>query len=316
MLHQSGEMTETQRADFDTWLHQSGTHKRAYDSVVKLWGELDWSETLNREALNAGGLPVQRARGRGPVLPIAGGLIAAATALAAVLLNQSPANHQMPAPQPVLAETLFETAIGEIRTFELEDGSEVTLAGHSTLAVMQMEQERIVELRKGDGFFDVSKDPQKPFTVKSSQLSVTVLGTQFEINTKPDHEDVSVAEGSVRVAAVNGGETVQLSAGDRAVVQRGQVETSTFDLTQSANWRSGRLSFVNVPLKDLIAETNQYYPGGIYLGEKDVSGLIVSASFRTDQVETAISGIARSLGLSVMETDTGALVLIHAPDGK
>jgi transmembrane sensor len=314
--HLSGELNEATRAEFDTWLHQSGSHKRAYEAVTRLWGDLDWSEVINRDALAAEQRPVLRSRRRIPALGMAGGLIAAGIALGVFVLGKSPAAHHMPSPQPLLAETLYETGVGEVRTFALADGSEVTLAGHSRLAVKQMDRHRIVELREGDGYFKVSRDEQRPFTVETAQLAVTVLGTQFEINTKPDREEVSVTEGSVEVATSDRRQKVQLSVGQRAVVNRDQVETVSFDPSRTANWREGRLSFVNAPLQELVAETNQYYPGGIYLGAKDVSELRVTTSFRTDQAETAISGVARSLGLSVIKTDAGALVLIHSSSRK
>ena len=316
-LHLSGELNDATRAEFDTWLHQSGSHKRAYEAVARLWGDLDWSEVLNRDALEAERRPVLfRPRRHVPALSVAGGLIAAGIALGVFVLGKSPSVHHMPSPQPLLTETLYETGVGEVRTFTLADGSEVTLAGHSRLAVKQMDRHRIVELREGDGYFKVSRDEQRPFTVETAQLAVTVLGTQFEINTKPDHEEVSVTEGSVEVATSDRRQKVQLTVGQRAVVNRDQVETVSFDPSRTANWREGRLSFVNAPLQELIAETNQYYPGGVYLGAKDVSELKVTTSFRTDQAETAISGVARSLGLSVIKTDAGALVLIHSSSGK
>lgn len=312
MKHQSGELTETMRAEFEDWISQSGTHKRAYDSVVRLWADLNWSESLNRTALNAPETkPVGRRASKG-LLPVAVGLMAAAAAVAAFIMQVPTPSHRMPAPTPVFAETLHQTTIGEVREFELEDGSLVTLAGNSTLAVLQMDETRRVELRKGDAYFSVSRNEHSPFTVTTPRLSVSVLGTEFEINTKPNHEEVSVSEGLVEVSTTDGNARVKLSVGERAIVDRETMETATFDPARSANWRSGRLSFVNAPLEELVAETNQYFPGGIYFGDSDVSAFSVTTSFRTDQTETAISGVARSLGLSVVKTDTGALVLVRS----
>lgn len=315
-LQLSRELNPHERAEFDSWLHRSGSHQRAYDAVARLWGELDWSETLNRDSLENGRARSQQPRRHVPAFAAVSGLIAAAAAVTFVLQNGLSAGHRMPLPQSPPPDVIYQTAIGEIRTFALEDGSEVTLAGHSSLVVKQMDERRVVALRDGDGYFKVSRDEQRPFTVETAQLTVTVLGTQFEINTKPDHEEVSVTEGSVEVATSDHRRKVWLMVGERAVVDHDRIETGQFDPLRTANWREGRLNFVNVPLEELIAETNQYYPAGIYLSAKDVSGLKVSTSFRIDQTDTAISGVARSLGLSVVRTDTGALVLIHPSAGK
>lgn len=316
MKHQSGELNDSMRAEFEDWLSQSGTHKQAYESVARLWDDLNWNETLNRTALNAPLAQSARRRISMGLLPVAGGSIAAAAALAAFIHQAPTPPRHMPAPAPVITETLRQTDIGEVRTFDLADGTIVTLAGNSTLAILEMDATRRVALRKGDAFFSVSRNEDSPFTVTTAQLSVSVLGTEFEINTKPHHEEVSVSEGLVEVSTANGKSRIQLSVGERAIVEDEKMDTVPFDPERSANWRRGRLSFVNAPLEELVAETNQYYPGGIYFGESDVSDLNVTTSFRTDQTETAIAGIARSLGLSVVKTDTGALVLVRSPVDK
>lgn len=318
----SGEINETQRAELRTWQSQSELHRRAYEELVRLWGDLDWDETLNQEAMDgivtfapASEKPVRRFV---PAMSLVGGLLAACVALAALFISYgSTVTHPVSTLSPIPPETVYQTAIGEVRNFALDDGSEVTLAGQSQLVIKQMDGKRLVELRKGDGYFKISRDASRPFEVETDQLKVIVLGTEFEINSKPDHGEVSVAKGVVEVTSHDLARKVQISVGERAVVGwRGEIETSDFDVSRVANWRDNRLSFVNTSLQELISETNQYYPKGIYLGSRDISELKVTASFRTDQVETAVSGIARSLGLSVIRTEAGALVMLEQDAGK
>ena len=317
-LRISGEMTDGQRAEFRTWLRQSGDHQHAYSQVERLWSDLDWDETLNLEALNGAAekthAPASYVSWRTPVLSAVGGLMAACIAVVAFVAYPPRAVVPVTVPaEPAISERIYQTSIGEVDTFTLEDGSEVTLAGNSRLAVLQMDDRRVVELLEGDSYFKVTRDEQRPFTVRAPQLTVTVLGTQFEVNSKPDHDEVSVAEGRVEVATQDQAGKVQLTVGERARVDRDGIATAQFDPSRIAGWRDGRLSFVNAPLEELVAEANRYYPGGVYFGSKDVSGLKVTTSFRTDQTEAAISGVARSLGLVVVRTETGALVLIQPP---
>ncbi len=294
------------------WLAADISHAEAFLQLQRVWDEIGWSEPLNAAALdhvdahNEISRPVRHPIIRGMVAGI--GLIAACLAVFTVI-GQIPDKTNLPIERPA-QESRFETAIGEVREIVLEDGTRVTLAGRSDMRVRFSAEERRLRLTEGGGFFDVSKDPARPFVVETDQVEVRVTGTVFEVDLKPDHDKVSVVEGSVRVIHTSGGREAVLSGGEQALATRdGTLEVAPFDLLQAGAWRNRRLMFRNSRLADLVSEVNRYFEGGVYLQSSELADLRVTASFGTEQVETAISGIALSLELETLRTETGAIIL-------
>src|SRR3984957_3986026 len=93
----------------------------------------------------------------------------------------------------------FETATGEQRTFELEDGSVVSLNTHSRVAVRLAAHAREVRLLRGEALFHVAHDPSRPFLVSTDDAVVQAVGTQFDVYRRDDGTVVAVLEGRVNV---------------------------------------------------------------------------------------------------------------------
>jgi hypothetical protein len=97
-----------------------------------------------------------------------------------------------------VATTTVETPSDGIRTVTLGDGTEVTLNRSSTFSY---NDDREGELT-GEAYFRVAKDPdKKPFVIHSGHLRVTVLGTEFNFDTRTEEgaSKVSLYEGRVRL---------------------------------------------------------------------------------------------------------------------
>src|ERR1700734_2214440 len=93
----------------------------------------------------------------------------------------------------------FETATGEQRTFELEDGSVVSLNTHFRVAVRLTAHVREVRLVRGEALFHVAHDPSRPFLVSTDDAVVQAVGTQFDVYRRDDGTVVAVLEGRVNV---------------------------------------------------------------------------------------------------------------------
>ena len=95
----------------------------------------------------------------------------------------------------------FQTAIGEFRQVGLNDGSTIDLNTDTAIDVDLSRGGRIVELHRGEAFFDVAPDPNRPFVVRTATGEVTVLGTKFNVSINNGETLVTVLEGHVQVAA-------------------------------------------------------------------------------------------------------------------
>lgn len=93
----------------------------------------------------------------------------------------------------------FQTGNGQVKKIELEDGSTVWLNAASTLRVPTPLKYRTIYLDKGEAFFEVKHDTQRPFTVTTGNLVTRDIGTSFNIKAyhpKTDYR-VEVASGQV-----------------------------------------------------------------------------------------------------------------------
>ncbi len=100
--------------------------------------------------------------------------------------------------------TTVSTAMGEQIEIPLNDGSVVTLSENSSLTyAKQFGRKRNVTL-KGQAFFDIQRDIERPFIVHTQTTDVKVLGTSFDVDTKTaGTTTVSVISGKVQVTPIN-----------------------------------------------------------------------------------------------------------------
>jgi len=87
------------------------------------------------------------------------------------------------------------------RQIKLEDGSVVILKGNSSVTYPEHfgKQSRIVFL-KGEAFFNVKRDPTKPFIVHTGELVTEVLGTSFTVKSYEDAQSIEVLVTTGRVS--------------------------------------------------------------------------------------------------------------------
>ncbi|MBL7965567.1 MAG: FecR domain-containing protein [Prolixibacteraceae bacterium] len=149
---------------------------------------------------------------------------------------------------------------GEIKKIELPDGSSVWLNSESTLILQEQfdGKSRDVFLI-GEAYFKVSKNPEKPFLVNTSEVVVKVLGTSFSVRNYKNDPDVSTSlvEGSVQLLNKdNPSNSVILKPSEEALFSKSNGELTVRKQQNSliAPWREGRVRFHD---HDLLTITNQ-----------------------------------------------------------
>jgi transmembrane sensor len=163
----------------------------------------------------------------------------------------------------------FDTAIGEQRRIALADGSQLDLAPDSRVSTRFTWARRGVQLERGQAFFTVAHEATRPFIVHVNGLTVTAVGTAFDVRTGPSNTVVTVSEGRVNIApgapSAGGGpgtlsETVQAGVGQRVIFSKPthRLSVATVDPKAAGSWREGNLQFVGEPLEDVVGEVNRY----------------------------------------------------------
>jgi len=180
-------------------------------------------------------------------------------------------------------ETVYATQIAEQTEFKLPDDSEVRLNADSKISFREFNWEYNRKLSlQGEAFFKVKKG--ETFTVTSNQGDVTVLGTQFSVNSRVDTYIVQCYEGKVKVA-LKDNKTLIMKKGTAIVFQKGDLETyKVFE--ESPQWLSNESSFYKVNIKEVVAELERQY--GIQITGKDyLKDVNFSGRFTHKNIEQA-----------------------------
>lgn len=190
---------------------------------------------------------------------------------------------------------VLDTAIGEQRHITLADGSQLYLAPNSSVSTRFTLTRRDVRLEGGQAFFAVTHSTLRPFIVHAGSLTVTAVGTAFDVRIGPIGTVVTVGEGRVNVAQgrdVAGGrpgtfaETVHLSVGQRGTFSGSAqpLSVASVDPGAAGSWRDGKLQFLGEPLEDVVAAINRYNATRIVVApafqQTRFTGTVSAANFR------------------------------------
>jgi len=220
-----------------------------------------------------------------------------AAAIAATLLSVSVPQLTWHTAKPVGPAQVYATAVGEVRTDQLADGSTVTLGAHSQISVQYTHASRAVKVDSGEAWFRVTHNRDWPFVVMAGDRSITAVGTAFVVQKRPDQVIVTVTEGSVEVApgsldevqplivrairvittkpvsrVARGEQIAYGDAGSASIVEHVDPQAAT-------GWTEGQLEFDHVPLWSAVQVLNRYSPRIItvdqFSGNQIVTGLVL-----------------------------------------
>ncbi|HOZ13443.1 MAG TPA: FecR family protein [Tenuifilaceae bacterium] len=178
----------------------------------------------------------------------------------------------------------------------LPDGTTIYLAQNSTITYAKrfVGKSRNVKL-EGEAFFDVAKDPEKPFVIETKAASVKVLGTSFNLkSTNSTNFELSVVEGKVGVNLnSNKNENVVAIAGDKVMTKDNKLireRVLSFKTTKSS---MVRLQFQDESLSSIINVINKTYGSSLQLSGESLKNKKISVTFEND-----ISSIVNILSVS------------------
>jgi transmembrane sensor len=144
----------------------------------------------------------------------------------------------------------------------LADGTKVWLNAASSLRFPTTfnGKDRTVEL-SGEAYFEVAKNKDKPFNVKTAKQTVQVLGTHFNINSYNDETSVktTLLEGSVNVYAAEG--SVLIKPGEQAILLNdGSIKIkSDIDTEEIVAWKNGIFQFNEADIKTIMRQIARWY---------------------------------------------------------
>ena len=186
-------------------------------------------------------------------------------------------------------ETVLMASSENISSYTLPDGSKVWLNKNSWLAYNQKFGKRTRQVAlKGEGYFEVNRDEQRPFIVKMQNgLDIKVLGTTFNACNYPslNKAEVILRSGSVQVSDNGRNEYVILKPNQKFIWNEGTAEISSVNAMNCCRWFEHRLVFDNVKLKDIIENLSHKYQTEISLNVGNLADKHMSMTIRDESVE-------------------------------
>lgn len=250
------EVSPELRQKFDRWLLEHADDPSVSEALESMWNKDYPDENLEEivAAMNRLGknLDVSSGRRWAPYLS----RIAAAVCIAAVFALGMLASHFFIKPAPADKEYVLSASADTPGYFTLPDGTSVWLNSGGRLEYIG---ELDGDIRRvalfGEGYFEVAKNPRRPFRVTMDGLDIEVLGTSFDARCYPelDIEDVVLRSGSVKVENALG-QTKTLKPGEKLYYNRSE-ERMTVESVNAENyctWMKPRLVFSNALLADVI----------------------------------------------------------------
>lgn len=191
----------------------------------------------------------------------------------------------------------------QILKMKLPDGSLVWLNSLSEIsfnANFEDEDYREVEL-KGEAYFEVAKNPKKPFRVVTQGQVVQVLGTHFNISTnKQGGTSTSLLEGSVAVEPISKNDhhpvnKVILKPGQQSVLANNSFRIKDFDEELLLDWKQGDFLFKKDLLQNIVKRLSLWYGVDFVVEESEIAEQTFSGRLsRSITLEEALSIIEKS----------------------
>lgn len=334
------ERTSAEREAFVGWLRRSNLHVEEFLCVSALTQRLSGSDLWPHDSVEE---LVAQARGdQCNVTPLAGlaptesvpkraytrrwALAACTVAMIAGLVVLA-----VELGLPGWRGTTYTTAVGEIRSILLEDGTVVELNTQSSLRTRFTENVRAVELLRGEAIFKVARNPARSFRVAAGSAEIVALGTAFNVYAGRAQTVVTVLEGRVRVSdrtamrakraeaeAVR--RDMELGGGEQAVIapHRPIARVTLAEPDKVTSWTQRRLIFEDTPLAVVAEEFARYSARTIRIVDAALATQRITGVFDATDPGSLVQFLATHGGISIREepdgwTLSGAPPLLDAP---
>ncbi len=332
VLYLLNEISSEGRRKVEAWLDASEENRNDFNRLRKTWeltGNIDpntvafdtnhaWEKLNNRIITDESQIPLTHPirtvgatrgrpsypRGRPSLPPIHRFILSTAAIL--VLLLASVLIVKFIRNSPVSGTMILASYAIPVQD-TLTDGSTVVLNANTELSVPKKfaEKSRTVKLR-GEAFFEVQPDREKPFVIDAGLGQVTVLGTSFHVRAYAGTDlEVYVESGRVELSAVDPvtGDTAKmvLKAGER-----GRIKPGTNAISKPAEigpdelfWANKKLIFQETKLSLVFDLLKKHYDASIEVQDTTIRNCLLSATFTDEPIDQILEVIAASFNLTL-----------------
>ncbi|SMO42191.1 FecR family protein [Saccharicrinis carchari] len=195
---------------------------------------------------------------------------------------------------------------------QLSDGTKVWLNAESSLKFKSkfVGKQRVVELQ-GEAYFEVAKDPEMPFVVKTAHTFVKVLGTKFNLKAYADEDYTYTTLNEGKVSLIMDDNQKVISPNEQVVFNKINKEytTKTVDASIYSAWTEGRLLFKDERLEDILNTLSRWYGLSVFYRDASKKDERFSISVnRYDEIHPLIRHLELTRSVQI-EINNSALIV-------
>jgi ferric-dicitrate binding protein FerR (iron transport regulator) len=302
------ETTPEENQAVETWLNEKPDNRHYYEQLQLIWeksihlsssplieseGEEEKAWQILRKRLNKPARPK-------PVIPLPWAFAAAAAILLPILFFTF---FGWPGNQPLQTLSAGNTIIRDT----LPDGTLVTLNAHSTLTHPKKFNHRDVRLQ-GEAFFQVATDKEHPFRLAANGVTITVLGTAFNVLADSIATHISVESGRVKVA--NGNDAIEVGAGESITLGSGDRQLQKHSTPAEFHTYYHPRVFVcnETPLGQLTEALQNAYGVPVVIEDSSLRTLLINTSFRDEKLDRIITILSETLNITFQKSGDSILL--------
>ncbi len=293
----SGEADNEEKREIETWINQSIENRELFNALKETWlssglehnpDEYDVEEAIRqfREKVR---FQTEKTSAKPKIYRLM--RYAAILLLAATL----PLSFYLGRKSIFSSEsvTTITCATGDKTSVVLPDSSQVFLNSGSKLTFCNnfRKGSRQVSL-DGEAYFTVKKDPKNPFLVKTSAITIKVLGTEFNLKAYSNEKTITTTLVSGSLKVTGDGQSAIIKPNQKLVYSKDEKAIDIQDITDlspETGWKNGRLVFRNQSLGELELELERWFDVEIEFADEQVKNRRFTGTLGRESILEVIS---------------------------
>lgn len=309
---------------WEAWMEADPAHADAYQRAVEAWSAADLASAARPTAAELAqdhydpAVPVRtwRMRRRGRLSLVAVSAVAAALVAFAGYYGLGQGGGWRG------EDSQLFTARAEQLDVKLSDGSGVRLGGMTSLNVKFNGRTRLLEMPRGEVYFEVASDHARPFVVNTPLGDITAVGTAFDIDVGKDIVTLHVTEGVVAVRAEvrprarlavrkPDAQTLKVAAGQKLQMEKvgSRLMVAQHDEAFSPTWTKGRFEYRNEPLRLVIEDINRYSAQPVVIADAALGDMTFTGSVEVDDTASWLRALPRAFPVDIQTDRQNQIVL-------
>lgn len=298
-----GESSESENIEMKNWLSASADNQKYFDDMKLIWDTSKRLETQNHEDVDAAWL---RFKERAETMKIYNYnqnkytwiKIAASVILVCTITWFTYQYFKTP-------EMLAKTTSSNVDSILLPDGSEVKLNQFSSISYPEefKGDKRMIKLTKGEAFFTVTPNKERPFIIQTKDVTVRVVGTSFNVKCTDAETEVIVETGNVKVTKKTN--EVSLHPGEKVIAKSHNQDLEKEKVKDDFyNYYFTKTLVANgTPLWRLVETLNQVYHVEIVIQDVQLKNKELTSTFKDESLDNILDVLKETFHLQIIKKE-------------